>query len=1071
MSTLLRVCLMSLCFVLTAVSGASLYAEDLPLEQVKYFETHIRPLLVEHCVSCHGPDKQKGELRLDLKQGAITVGGESGPSIIPHKPDESLLLEAVRYESYEMPPDGQLPDDKIELLEKWIAAGAIWPDDANGEVIQSSATITEEDRNWWAFRPMQDSTPPKVNDTDWGVNEIDRYILAGLEQAELVPASPASKRDLIRRLYFDTIGLPPTAEEIEAFVSSEDPKAYEKLVDQLLDDPRFGEHSARQWLDLVRYAESDGYRQDAYRRNAWQYRDYVIDALNKDKPYDQFIREQLAGDELYPDDPDSLIATGFLRLGVYEYNQRDVRTHWQDILNEMTDVTSDVFLGLGMGCARCHNHKFDPLLQSDYYGLQAFLSPILWRDDEPLLEQDDLTAYRQQKQQWEEATREIREKIAEIEAPIKTSLANGSINKFPDDIQTMMRKPIEDREPLEHQLAELANRQVLEKQAGFKSRLKGEKLEQWQALQEELAKFDDLKPKSPPVAPTVTDVGQQAPPTILKTRVKETAVEPHFIEVLATRTPAILPTPTEETTGRRAALANWLTQPGHPLTARVMVNRLWQRHFGRGLVSSASDFGRLGEPPTHPELLDWLALRFVEGGWKMKPLHRMMLLSATYRQSSFLQDNPLASSRAMLVDPQNSLLWRANRFRLNADQMRDAVLHATGELSDASGGPSVTSTSTRRSIYTRIVRNKQEELFSAFDAPRGTSSVSDRNRTTTATQALLLMNGSWALDRSAKLARAVASESRPDDLSTPVESLYRRILKRSPEPQELDGATGFLEAVLTEAREAAEAETIGPWTYTEMPARSGQAIELDRNAKVSPPMISAGLLDNAEEFTIEAIVLLNSLYDDATVNTIVSQWDNNAKSPGYALGVTSKKSAYQPRNLILQLVGKNTAGANKYEVIASDLHLDLETPYYVAVRVKLNETGEAGVTFTVQELSDNTPLQTARVKHQVVSGFTSPQLPTIVGGRHGSTRHRWDGLIDQVRITPRVLTDDQLLLNSEETPEAMVADWRFEKSLDDSSGKKHALRSGGTSGGNPYEKALADLAHVLLNSNEFLYVD
>ncbi|MCG6156694.1 DUF1553 domain-containing protein [Rubinisphaera margarita] len=1071
MSTLLRFCLLSFCIVLAASGGSNLHAEELPLEQVKFFETHIRPLLVEHCISCHGPDKQKGELRLDLKQGALTVGGESGPSIIPHKPDESLLLEAVRYESYEMPPDGQLAADKIALLEKWIANGAVWPDDADGEVLQSSSTITEEDRNWWAFRPMQDSTLPEVQNPEWCVNDIDHYVLARLEQAELVPASPAAKRDLIRRVYFDTIGLPPTADEIEAFVTSEDPRAYEKLVDRLLEDPRFGEHSARQWLDLVRYAESDGYRQDAYRPNAWRYRDYVIDALNNDKPYDQFIREQLAGDELYPDDPESLVATGFLRLGVYEYNQRDVRTHWQEILNEMTDVTSDVFLGLGMGCARCHNHKFDPILQSDYYGLQAFLSPVLWRDEEPLLKSQERAAYQEQMKEWEAATHEIREKIAEIESPVMTSLANSSVNKFPDDIQQMMRKPIEDREPLEHQLAELANRQVLEQRAKLKSRLKGEKLERWQALQEELAKFDDLKPKSPPVAPTVTDVGQHAPPTILKTRIRETTVEPHFIEVLSTRTPTILPTPGEETTGRRAALANWLTQPGHPLTARVMVNRLWQRHFGRGLVSSASDFGSLGEPPTHPELLDWLALRFVEGGWKMKPLHRMILLSATYRQSSFLQDNPLASSRAMLVDPQNALLWRANRFRLNADQLRDAMLHATGELSDSSGGPSVTSTSNRRSIYTRLIRNKQEELFSAFDAPRGTSSVSDRNRTTTATQALLLMNGSWILDRSARLAQGVVSQTGRDDLATSVEALYRRILKRSPQPQELEGATGFLEVVLAEAREAAEAETTGPWSYAEMPARSGQAIELERDAKVYPPMTSADLLDSADEFTLEAIVLLNSLYDDATVNTIVSQWDNNNQRAGYALGVTSKKSAYQPRNLILQLVGKTNSGGTKYEVIASDLHLDLETPYYVAVRVKLDDTGETGVTFTVQELSDNTPLQTANVKHQVVSGFTSPQLSTIVGGRHGSTRHRWDGLIDQVRITPKVLADDQLLLNSEELPSSTVADWRFEKSLEDSSGKKHPLRSGGTTGGDPYEKALADLAHVLLNSNEFLYVD
>ncbi|HCS55040.1 MAG TPA: hypothetical protein DIW81_26225, partial [Planctomycetaceae bacterium] len=310
------------------------------------------------------------------------------------------------------------------------------------------------------------------------------------------------------------------------------------------------------------------------------YRDYVIRSFNEDKPYDLFVHEQIAGDELYPENPDALIATSFLRLGVYEYNQRDVRTHWQDILNEMTDVTSDVFLGLGMGCARCHNHKFDPILQKDYFALQAFMAPVLWTDDTPLATPEEKAAYDAQLQKWESATYEIREKISQIEAPILTSLANSAINKFPEDIQVMMRKPIEEREPLEHQLAELAYRQVIREHDKLKSKLKDEKLENWQALQEELAKFDSLKPKPLPTGPTVADVSQSAPPTYMKTRLETKTIEPEFIEVLSTRTQEILPSVTDHSTGRRSALATWLTQPTHPLTARVMVNRLWQHHFG-----------------------------------------------------------------------------------------------------------------------------------------------------------------------------------------------------------------------------------------------------------------------------------------------------------------------------------------------------------------------------------------------------------------------------------------------------------------------------------------------------------
>jgi hypothetical protein len=400
--------------VLFAVASATGLGAESAADRVAFFESKVRPVLVERCVGCQGPEKQKAGLRLDSLV-ALLRGGESGAAIDLDDADASNLVAAIRHESWEMPPDGKLPDDQIEAIVSWVKDGAAWTgskpatellaaglpemDDAEAAATgpkkrSKKGGITTEDHGYWAFRPVVRPAPPLLPSGDTlpaGLvgpvvhNPIDHFILAKLSEAGLEPVPEADRRALIRRLSFDLLGMPPTAADVESFVNDPSPDAYERLVDQLLGDPRYGERMARHWLDLSRYAESDGFRQDAFRPTAWRYRDYIVRAFNADMPYDQFIREQLAGDEISPDEPDAVAATGFLRQTPYEYNISDIDRSWTEVLNEVTDVTGDVFLAMGVGCARCHDHKFDPILQRDYYQLQSFFAALRWRDDVPLV--------------------------------------------------------------------------------------------------------------------------------------------------------------------------------------------------------------------------------------------------------------------------------------------------------------------------------------------------------------------------------------------------------------------------------------------------------------------------------------------------------------------------------------------------------------------------------------------------------------------------------------------------------------------------------------------------------------
>ena len=748
----------------------------------KLFEQHVRPLLVKECIQCHGEKKRESGLRLDSLE-AMLQGGESGTGLVPGKPDESLIVEALRYESFEMPPSHQLSEKQIAPIVAWIESGAIWPQ-SNSVLRPASSKPTEADRQWWAFKPFSATTPPVDKTDKWSRNFIDRFVRTKLDAVGLKPAPQANKATLLRRLYFDLLGVPPSADELLAFLNDDSPGAWESKVDELLEDERYGEHWARYWLDLVRYSESDGWNKDDYRPWIYRYRDYVIRSFNADKPYPQFVREQLAGDEIDSDDPDRLTATGFLRLGIYEYNQRDARGQWNDIMNEMTDVAGDVFIGLSMACARCHDHKFDPIPQSDYFQLRAFFEPVVWRDDVVAANKQQHTDYDAQLQKWEAATTEIREEIDSLLEPYYKKKWLSTVDKFPLDIQACFHMPVPERTSWQHQMAYLVSRQFLEEAGGPLKEITKEDKAAYEALKMELAKFDDIKPDELPPIMTASDFEGIVSPT----RIQDTYdfAEPNHLSVLEGARFSKPNNVADKTTGRRTELAAWIGSPNNVLTNRVIVNRIWQYHFGQGLVPTPNDFGVQGERPSHPELLDWLCEEFIAGGSRFKKLHKMILMSATWKQAS---THP-AAAEAEAKDPTESLLWRTRVRRLRAEQIRDAMLSAAGNLDNSIGGPSVSESEPRRALYVKSYRNKYDTFMHGFDMANGLKSVSVRDATTTPTQALLLFNGSYALKQAELLVTRLMKEE--DTLEKQIERAFLLVWNRLPSAEAIADAREFV---------------------------------------------------------------------------------------------------------------------------------------------------------------------------------------------------------------------------------------------------------------------------------------
>ncbi len=1043
--------------------------------KTEFFETKIRPLLSARCFKCHGKEKQNGGLRVDALS-TLLKGGESGVALVAGKPEESLLVKAIRWESFEMPPSGKLPAAEISLLTRWIAGGAFWPehDAVLREDEPATPKITDEDRAWWAFQPITNPPVPDTETAGWSRNEVDSFIIRKLRTARLSPAPEADRRTLIRRVYADMLGLPPSNDEVETFINDESPDAWQKVIGRLLDSPQYGERWGRHWLDLVRYSESDGYRADGYRPNMWRYRDWVIQSINNDKPFDQFVREQIAGDELDPHNPDAVVATAYWRLYLYEYNQRDVRGHWRAIIDELTDITGEAFLGMSFGCAKCHDHKFDPILRKDYFRLQAFFSSIEPRDDIPLATLDQKSRFDEQQSEWKAKTQELRDQIAAIKAPYMASKRKSAVEKFPPDVREIANRPENEWNTHERQIMNLVQRQI-----DFEyDRMKLEEEDQHKVdtLTEKLKTFDDLKPSALPVAFTVTDAGPKPTPTAIPDDRGKQDILPGILTVLdPTPAEVVRPRLAPKSTGRRAALARWLTSPENPLSTRVIVNRIWQYHFGKGIVETSSDFGHLGEPPSHPELLDWLTNYFVENGQSFKTLHRLILNSATYRQSAAHPE----AARIALIDPRNRLRWRWDIRRLAAEQIRDAVLAASGELDKKTGGPAVAATTPRRSIYTKVIRNSPDPMLKAFDVADGFNSTADRDVTTTPTQSLLMMNGKWMLDRAGAFAKRV-DKSIAKTLSpgsnvsqAAIQTAWRYAFGRKPAHAELDSAFRYLNSLSQES--ASPPEITKTFATTSSPAAR---IDGEHAATTFKTETAKGLPD--EDFTIEAVIQLSSLYPDANVRTIVSHWNGDTAHRGWNFGVTSTKSAYKPRNLILQLVGgrprRNGTDQLTYEVIASNLRPELNRPYYVAVTVDVDDSRDSGVKFLMKDLSaSDAALQTASVPHKVIGDFSS-DLKLVIGDRDGNRRSRWDGLIDNVRVSREKLKDDELWIHRG-TGRELSGHWEFDSlespGRDKSKAGNHlrAVVDGSQSVSGINLNALTDLCHVLLNSNEFLYVD
>jgi mono/diheme cytochrome c family protein len=791
----------------------TLSADNHPLQQDSELSRRAYAILKQNCTGCHGAARMSG---LDLRTAeGVRTGGENGPVIVPSDPQASRLYLFVTHQGKPtMPPGKKLSDAELETLRRWIAAGAsvdgfeqavttTRKDDEAAKLIERP--ITTEERRFWAFQPPRRATPPRVTRPGWNNNPIGAFLLAKMAAKGLMPSQKADRRTLIRRAYLDLTGLPPAPEEVAAFVSDKSPDAYEKMVDRLLASPHYGERWARHWLDLVRYADSGGFEFDVDRPDAWRYRDYVVKAFNDDKPYDQFIREQLAGDEYAPDSQEAMIATGFLRLGP-EGGGGGERGR-QDALDDIITTTSLTFMGLTVGCARCHDHKFDPIPQKDFYRIQAIFAPTR-PVSYPLVSAEVVAAHRAETQRIEGLQRPLKKAKDELEAPYLKVLVEEAVSRLPEYMQIAWRTPAEQRTPGQRlnvqQIKKTLEDDTLSQKLTEKdivARMSADDKRKHQELSEQIRALEKQKPKPYPTTRAIGEGGMKPGPTYFLHRgmpeAKGPAVTPGVLSVIS-ETDYEFPTPpaNAKSSHRRRGLAEWLVSRQNPLTARVMVNRLWQHHFGEGIVRTPSNFGKLGEPPMHQAVLDSLAVEFVERGWSIKQMHRLMMTSRVYQMAS----KDIAAN--MAIDPENRLLWRMPRVRLEAEIIRDQILAVAGNLDRTLGGPCVypyidpklfqSSTKRtwpgkpdddpstwRRSLYVYSKRSIRYPLFETFDQPNLINSCERRNRSTIAPQALLLMNNNFVILESKIFAERLRREA-GDDVQRQVEHAYRLALGRAP---------------------------------------------------------------------------------------------------------------------------------------------------------------------------------------------------------------------------------------------------------------------------------------------------
>lgn len=815
----------------------------------EYFELHVRPVLAARCFACH-TDAKSGGLQLDTREHML-AGGRSGPAIKPGDPDNSLLIQAVRqtHPRLKMPPGGKLKNEEIDAIAAWVKAGAVWPV-GSGQPQAAKYTISQEQRNFWSFRPVVEPAPPKVKDTKWARTDVDRFILAKLEEKGLAPVAAADRRTLIRRAYLDLTGLPPTPEEAEAFERDKSPDAFVRVVDSLLASPRYGERWGRYWLDIARYSDDklNSTEEEPY-TNGFRYRDWVIGAFNADMPYDQFVKAQIAGDQL-PDKDKYEAGLGFYALS-------------PEMQDDRVDATARGFLGLTVACAQCHDHKFDPIPQSDYYsllGIFANTNPA----QAPLVPKEQVDAYNGAKGKADAKQKEINDFVAEQSASLARILAAqtsaymlAASGVAPDsalDAETVTRwknylaSPNKDhpflktwfaaktpdekkKAAIEFQALLLATdaekKQIDDKnhitlganpnrndlsQANLVS-LDRDKYVLWEAIfgdgnglmhyggaqldrflsgqwkshvdrmRAELAELKKAVPPEYPYLQIIEDkknLGEQKVWLRGDRNNLGPPAPPHFVSILSSGEPKRF------TNGAgRLELAEAIADPANPLTARVIVNRIWQHHFGQGIVRTPSNFGSQGDRPSEPELLDYLAAEFVKNGWSIKKLHRTIMLSAAYQLSTTPNDKDLAA------DPENRLIWRYNRRRLDAEALRDDLLFVSGKLDTKEGGLAhqIGNDNTRRTVYCFISRRKTDPDLALFDFPNPNNTSEQRNATNVPPQRLYFMNSPWVIAQ----AKALAAKLTGDD-SARLNEAYRMLFQRVPTPQEKKLGLDFVHA-------------------------------------------------------------------------------------------------------------------------------------------------------------------------------------------------------------------------------------------------------------------------------------
>ena len=768
-------------------------------DQAAVFSKQVLPLLRTRCITCHGSEKQEGGLRLDSLDAAIK-GGDQGSAIVPGDAENSLFVKAITFADpdLQMPPKQKLSDKEIAVLKQWIQGGAAWPAESSevgsgeqmGDAFHDEKNpvrqlFGEERLKLWSLRKSSATPPDGLSNADRQRPSkiIDAFLNHKLESVGLKMSAPADRRTLIRRITFDLTGLPPTPEEVAAFESDSSAEAFDSVVDRLLNSPHYGERQARLWLDVVRYADTHGYERDEFRPLAWKYRDYVVRSFNADKPFDQFVREQLAGDELVPgapqnaEDADALIATGYLRLGQWDSTaaifQEEDRLRAEQMA-DLTNTTASAFLGLTMSCCQCHDHKYDPLTQADHFRLRAFFAGVTPKDDLSISLPAEQTAI-------DSHNTTVDQQVAEFKRQLEPLTDESESTKT-------------QREALEKQIQEL-----------------------------------EASRRSPEVTMAAVDSGGEVPATHMLYQgdfaSPREEVSPGYVTVLYPG-PAQIEKVRENSTGRRLALANWIVSDSNPWTARVIVNRIWQQHFGTGIVATANDFGFSGARPTHPELLDWLANKFVAEGWSIKQVHRWIVLSEAYQQSSLTESSPEA-------DPGNSLLWRQNMQRLDAETLRDSLLMVSGLLLPTQGGrprwPDVPEELTHaqpaileaikdgddgrmqgwytdppeqtdvRSLYLIRKRCLPIPFLQSFDLPDSTTSCARRDTTVVAPQALMLLNSPEGIRYAEALAdrilRDTAQLSGTSDKreGASIERLFQLTLNRQPSTEEQTMAAEHLQ--------------------------------------------------------------------------------------------------------------------------------------------------------------------------------------------------------------------------------------------------------------------------------------